>query len=61
VALSHPCGDTWGFNLGLALALNPETSINFQWDHRFTNHTELDGANVPATDFTLEVFRLGLT
>jgi len=54
-------GDTWGFNLGLALALNPETSINFQWDHRFTNHTQLDGTNVPATDFTLGIFRLGLT
>jgi hypothetical protein len=54
-------GDTWGFNLGLALALNPETSINFQWDHRFTNHTDLDGANIPATDFTLGIFRLGLT
>lgn len=54
-------GDAWGFNLGLALALNPETSINFQWDHRFTNHTDLDGENVPGTNFTVGIVRLGLT
>jgi hypothetical protein len=54
-------GDTWGFNLGMALALNPETSINFQWDHRFANHTTAFGENVPGSSLTVGTFRVGFT
>jgi hypothetical protein len=54
-------GDTWGYNLGLALALNPETSINFQWDHRFTSHTKALGNNIPGSTLTVGIFRVGAT
>jgi hypothetical protein len=54
-------GDTWGFNLGMALALNPETSINFQWDHRFANHTTAFGEDVPGSSLTVGTFRVGFT
>jgi hypothetical protein len=54
-------GDTWGFNLGAALALNPETSINFQWDHRFTSHTTATGHDIPGTALTVGTFRVGFT
>lgn len=54
-------GDSWGLNLGAALALNPETSINFQWDHRFTNHSTVNGDNIPGSELTVGVFRVGFT
>jgi len=54
-------GDTMGFNMGLAVALNPETSINFQWDERFTGHSKINGENALGSSTRLGVFRVGLT
>jgi hypothetical protein len=59
--LSIDPGDTWGVNLGAALALNPETSINFQWDQRFTNHSTAAGDDIPGSELTVGVFRIGFT
>ncbi len=39
-------GDSWGFNLGLALALNLDTSINFVWEQRFSNRAKLNGTKL---------------
>lgn len=46
-------GDTRGFNLGEAVALNPETSINFQWDHRWTDHTNVTGFKITGSALTV--------
>jgi hypothetical protein len=54
-------GDTWGWNLGLALALNPETSINFQWDQRYTGRATANNQLVPGTALTVGNFRVGFT
>ena len=54
-------GDTIGFNMGMALALNPETSINFQWEHRFTNRTTLNDEKLPGSAATPGIFRMGFT
>lgn len=54
-------GDTVGFNLGLALALNLETSINFGWEQRFTFRTSLDGADFPGSSLTVGTFNVGVT
>jgi hypothetical protein len=59
--LSIDPGDTWGVNLGAALALNPETSINFQWDQRFTNHSTAAIDDIPGSELTVGVFRIGFT
>jgi hypothetical protein len=54
-------GDTIGFNMGLAVALNPETSINFQWEHRFINQTTFDDVGLPGSSATPGLFRVGLS
>jgi hypothetical protein len=59
--LSIDPGDSWGGNLGAALALNPETSINFQWDQKFTSHSTVNGENIPGSELTVGVFRVGFT
>jgi hypothetical protein len=38
-----------GFQLGSILALNPETSMTFGWDQRFTASTSLNGVAIPAS------------
>ncbi len=52
-------GDTWGMQLGLALALSLETSINFGLEQRFTTRTSIDGRDVPGSYQTVGVFRIG--
>ncbi|KAF0219111.1 MAG: hypothetical protein FD174_2197 [Geobacteraceae bacterium] len=54
-------GDTYGINLGLALALNLDTSINFIWEQRFTDSAELDGVKIPGTALYPGNFRVGAT
>jgi hypothetical protein len=54
-------GDSIGFNVGLAVALNPETSINFALDERFTGRTRAAGANLLGSTQRNGVFRVGFT
>jgi hypothetical protein len=54
-------GDTWGFNLGMGLALSYETSINISWEQRFTHRTKLEGDKVPGSALTVGTLRIGLT
>ncbi len=52
-------GNSWGFQLGMALALNLESSINFGWDQQFAGRTSLDGGSVPGSFLSTGTFRVG--
>ncbi len=52
-------GDTIGFQLGTALAVNPEASLSFALDQRFTRSTSLDGVSLPGTYLSQAVFHVG--
>lgn len=54
-------GDTWGTNLGLALALNLETSINFGWEQQFTGRAKVNGEKIPGSNLAVGNFRVGIT
>ena len=54
----HP-GDTLGFQVGAALAVNPEASLNFAFDQKFTRSTSLNGVSLPGTYLSAAVFRVG--
>ncbi len=52
-------GDAIGFQIGSILALNPETSMTFGWDQRFTRSTSLNGVDIPASYLVEGTLRLG--
>ena len=52
-------GDTMGFQLGAALAVNPEASLNFALDQKFTRSTSLNSVSLPGTYLSTAVFRMG--
>jgi len=52
-------GDTIGFQVGTALSVNPEASLNFALDQRFTRSTSLDGKSLPGTYLSEAVFHVG--
>lgn len=52
-------GNPFGFQLGMALALNLESSISFGWDQRFTGRTSLDGGRVPGSFLSEGTLRIG--
>jgi hypothetical protein len=54
-------GDTWGINLGMALALNIETSLNFGWEQRFADRTRIENDHVPGSALRVGMFRVGVT
>ena len=54
-------GDSWGFNLGLAMALNLDTSINFVWEQRFSDKTTLNGADIRGSTQYPGNLRIGAT
>ena len=54
-------GDSYGAQLGMAIALNLYTSISFSYDQRFTEHTSIDGTDVPGTYLTTGTFSTGMT
>lgn len=54
-------GATWGFNLGSALALTPESTVNVSWEQRFTDRTKLAGEKVPGSAVTVGNLRFGIT
>ena len=52
-------GSAIGFQLGSILALNPDVSMTIGWDQRFTNSTQLNGVNIPASYLVEGTLRLG--
>jgi hypothetical protein len=52
-------GDSWGFNLGMALALNLNNSVSFAYDQHFTQKSRLDGVKIPGSYSTTGVFSIG--
>lgn len=54
-------GDAYGLNLGLALALNLDTSISFVWEQRFFDRTELNGTKIPGSALYPGNLRIGAT
>ena len=54
-------GDTWGFNIGMAIALNFNSSLSFAYDQQFTAKSKLDGEAIPGSYATTGVFSIGST
>jgi hypothetical protein len=52
-------GNSYGFQLGSILALNPETSMTLGWDQRWTRTSQLNGVNIPASSLVEGTLRLG--
>ena len=42
-------GDSYGFQLGIALSLNMGTSLSIGWEQRYTRRTELNGESIPGS------------
>ena len=58
VAYIRP-GDSFGFQLGSVLSLNPETSMTIGWDQLFTRESKLDGQPLPASYLVEGSLRVG--
>ena len=52
-------GDSWGFNLGMAIALNLNNSLSFAYDQQFTQKSSLNGAPIPGSYASTGVFSIG--
>lgn len=54
-------GNTFGIQLGTALALNLDTSISFAYDQQFSFRSRLDGLRVPGSAFNTATLTIGLS
>jgi len=54
-------GDSYGLQMGMALALNLDTSVNFSYDQRYTDSTDLNGQTVPGSYLTTGTFTTGIS
>jgi hypothetical protein len=52
-------GDSWGLNLGIAIALNLNNSLSFAYDQQFTKKSKLDGVPIPGSYSSTGVFSIG--
>lgn len=52
-------GDSWGFNVGMAIALNLNNSLSFAYDQQFTKKSRLNGAQIPGSYASTGVFSIG--
>lgn len=52
-------GDSVGFSLGMALALNLSTSLSFAYDQQHTEESDLDGEAIAGSQQTSGVFSVG--
>lgn len=52
-------GASYGFDLGLALALNLGTSLSFAYDHSFTEPSRLNGERLPGSRLSTGIFSVG--
>jgi len=53
-------GDTIGYNLGVALALNYQTALNFQFEQAITNSVVMSGTDVPGSFVNVADVKVGL-
>jgi len=42
-------GDSYGFQGGVALSLNRDTSLSIGWEQRYSRRTKVDGLNIPGS------------
>jgi hypothetical protein len=54
-------GDSFGLQLGTAVALNLDTSINFGGELTYIDDTALDGSDIPGSSLTVGTFGVGLS
>ena len=54
-------GDSYGYQAGLALSLNMDTSLTIGWEQRHTRHTRLDGRDVPGSYLNTGSLALGVS
>lgn len=52
-------GDSIGLSLGMAVALNLNSSLSFAYEQQFTRRARLDGAGVPGSYLTTGIFSVG--
>ncbi|MDZ7670106.1 MAG: hypothetical protein U5Q16_12035 [Gammaproteobacteria bacterium] len=52
-------GNSIGFSLGMAIALNLNSSLSFSYDQQFTQRSRLDGQEVPGSYLTTGTFTVG--
>lgn len=52
-------GNSVGFSLGIAIALNLTGSLSFVYDQQFTERSELDDEPIPGSYLTTGVFSIG--
>ncbi|HEX7036334.1 MAG TPA: transporter [Pseudomonadales bacterium] len=52
-------GETWGGQLGMAIALNLDTSLSFAFDQQFTRSSRLDGDRIPGSSLSTGNFVVG--
>jgi hypothetical protein len=49
-------GSSYGFDLGMAIALNLNTSLSFAYDQQSSHHSEIDGVPIPGSGLTTGIF-----
>ncbi len=54
-------GISSGLNLGMALALNFDTSLSFNFQFLYTDKTEINGQKLSGTEMTTSTFAIGLS
>ena len=47
-------GDSYGLNLGMAIALNLSSSLSFSYDQKYTSRSRLNGEDIPGSYLTKE-------
>ncbi|MGB5621131.1 MAG: hypothetical protein WBN65_01430 [Gammaproteobacteria bacterium] len=52
-------GNSYGFSLGMAIALNLSNSLSFGYDQQSVQHSSVDGMRVPGSYLTTGLFTVG--
>ncbi len=52
-------GNAFGASLGMAVALNPQSSLSFSYDQQFMRRTRVDGNRLPGSYLTTGMFTVG--
>lgn len=52
-------GNSYGFNVGLAIALNLDTSLSFAYEQQFVRRSYLDAQAILGSDLSTGVFSIG--
>jgi len=54
-------GDSYGYQVGIALSVNMDTSLSFGWEQRYTQRTEVEGQSIAGSYFTSGSLSIGVT